>query len=338
MDANADGRTSAASGSIAPAAAMAALMASWTPPNEHQLLPPQDSSHKGAKQARKEVEKPQPQPQPLSAEEARVGDGLQPLTADEARAAAAAEGLELMPSSSSETGFKGVYKEGLKYSARIRAGGKKRFLGLFTTPEEAAFNIARHVGAERAAEEARGDRPQPLTADEARAAAAAEGLELMPSSSSETGFRNVYKEGLKYRAKIGEGGRPRRLGLPFATPEEAALCFARHVGAERAAAEARGDRPQPLTADEARAAAAAEGLELMPSSSSETGFRGVYKERLKYRAKIFEGGKPRCLGLFATPEEAALCFARHVGAERAAAEARGRQATAAHSGRAQGGE
>jgi hypothetical protein len=174
---------------MAPAAAMAALMASWTPPNEHQLLPPQDSSHKGAKQARKEVEKPQPQPQPLTAEEARVGDGPQPLTAEEARAAAAAEGLELVTSASGETGFKCVYKEGLKYRAKIGEGGRSRRLGLFATPEEAALCFARHVGAERAAAEARGDRPQPLTADEARAAAAAEGLELMPSSSSETGFR-----------------------------------------------------------------------------------------------------------------------------------------------------
>ena len=45
---------------------------------------------------------------------------------------------------------------------------------------------------------------------------------------------------------------------------------------EAAAAEARGDGP--LTADEARAAAAAEGLELMPSSRSETGFKGVNKD------------------------------------------------------------
>ena len=120
MDANADGRTSAASG-----------------------------SHKGAKRARKEVEKPQPQPQPLSAAEAR-GDGPQPLTADEARAAAAAEGLELEPSSTSG-GFKGVTISGSKYSAQIRENSKKRHLGTFVTPEEAALCYARHVRARRAA-------------------------------------------------------------------------------------------------------------------------------------------------------------------------------------------
>ena len=77
--------------------------------------------------------------------------------------------------------------------------------------------------------------------------------------------------------------------------------------------------------------AAAEGPELLPSSSCETGFKGVtnhggYKVTNhggKYQAKINEKGKQRHLGTFATPEEeaAALCYAMHIGAERAAAEA-----------------
>ena len=99
--------------------------------------------------------------------------------------------------------------------------------------------------------------------DEARAAAAAEGLELVPSSSNETGFKGVQKHACgKYVASICENGKQHYLGR-FATPEEAALCYARHAGAKRAAAEAAQSEVavlQPLTADEARAAAAAEGL------------------------------------------------------------------------------
>ena len=76
------------------------------------------------------------------------------------------------------------------------------------------------------------------------------------------------------------------------------------------AVEARGEVPQPITA---AAAAAAEGLELVPSSSSETGFRGVNKNLGKYAARIKKNGKHRYLGTVATPEEAALCYARHVG-------------------------
>ena len=65
-------------------------------------------------------------------------------------------------------------------------------------------------------------------------------------------------------------------------------------------------------ADEARAAAAAEGLELLPSSSNDTGFKGVFNKGAKYATQIWENGKMRLLGTFATPEEAALCYARHI--------------------------
>jgi hypothetical protein len=73
--------------------------------------------------------------------------------------------------------------------------------------------------------------------------------------------------------------------------------------------------------DEAKAAAAAEGLELVLSSNSETGFRCVSKHSGNYQVQIKENGKRRHLGIFATPEEAALCFARHQAAERVAADA-----------------
>ena len=75
-----------------------------------------------------------------------------------------------------------------------------------------------------------------------------------------------------------------------------------------------------LGAAEARAAAAAEELELVPSGNP-SGFKSVYKNRGKYDAQVNEDGLKRHLGSFATPEEAALHYARHVGAARAAAKA-----------------
>ena len=159
--------------------------------------------------------------------------------------------------------------------------------------------------------------------EEARPAAATEGLELVPSSNA-VGFKGVSKIRGRYMATVWENGKQRYLGI-FATPEEAALCYVRHIGAARAAAEAaeaRGEGLQPLTAPEATAAAAAEGLELVPSLSSATGFKGVRKHlHGKYVAQATEDGKNRHLGIFATPEEAALCYARRVKAPRAAAEA-----------------
>jgi len=96
------------------------------------------------------------------------------------------------------------------------------------------------------------------------------------------------------------------------------MCYSRHIGAERAAAEAAealiaGSRPP--TADEARGAAVAEGLELVPSSCNETGFKGVtkfyYKGVIKYQAQIWdtERGSTRFLGSFARAEDAAMCAA-----------------------------
>ena len=104
---------------------------------------------------------------------------------DQAREVAAAEGLVLVPSSSRETGFKGVAKHRGGYKVQSRDNRKLRHLGVFTTPEEAALCYARYIGAERAAAEAaqaRGEGPQPLSADEVKEAATAEGLELVPSS------------------------------------------------------------------------------------------------------------------------------------------------------------
>ena len=160
---------------------------------------------------------------------------------------------------------------------------------------------------------------------EARAAAAAEGLELVPSrprhgQTAVTGFKGVYIHHGRYAAMVRENGKLCSLGH-FATPEEAALTYARHIGAERAAveaAEASSERPEPLTVDEALAAAASEGLELVPSKN-ETGFKGVYLHAKRYIAVFSVNDKKIHLGNFATAEEAALHYARHARAARGAA-------------------
>ena len=189
--------------------------------------------------------------------------GLPELAASVARAAAAAEGLVLVPASNNRAGFKGVTKRYGKYQAQIKESGTMRHLGSFATQEEAALCFARHLGVERAAAAAttaRIEGPQLLTADETRSAAAAEGLELVPSSSNETSSRGVCKQGGQFEAEVRENRKKHYPGT-FTTPEEAALS---HAGAERAAAEAteaRGEGPQPLPADEAMAAAADPGFE-----------------------------------------------------------------------------
>ena len=76
-------------------------------------------------------------------------------------------------------------------------------------------------------------------------------------------------------------------------------------------------------AEEAVQQAEAEGLTLLRSESSSTGYKGVgFNGRSKskpYKAEVKRGGKNVTLGSFATAEEAALSYARTPEAQAAAA-------------------
>ena len=80
-----------------------------------------------------------------------------------------------------------------------------------------------------------------------------------------------------------------------------------------------------LTAEEALAAAAAEGLALVRSSASATGFRGVSRNETVSKSRPYLAQltrkKPQSLARTATAEEAALAVARALGPEACAAAA-----------------
>ena len=83
--------------------------------------------------------------------------------------------------------------------------------------------------------------------------------------------------------------------------------------------------PPPMTAEAALRQAEAEGLTLVRSESrtGRTGYKGVTFKRSStsspYQAKLWRGGKTVHLGIFATVEEAALCYARTPETQAAAA-------------------
>ena len=120
-----------------------------------------------------------------------------------------------------------------------------------------------------------------------------------------------------------------RLGS-FATAEEAALCVARSPEGQAVAA-ARAAAAVPLTSEEARQQAQAEGLTLRVAESK-TGYFGVTinqsSQSKPYQAKVRRGGKQVSVGYFATAEEAALCVTRTPEGQAAA----GRAASAAKQG------
>ena len=70
-----------------------------------------------------------------------------------------------------------------------------------------------------------------------------------------------------------------------------------------------------MTAAEAHAAAAAEGLALLRADNP-TGFKGVSRSgsgSKPFQAQLWRGGRNKTLGRFATAEEAALAVARFLG-------------------------
>ena len=250
-----------------------------------------------------------------------------PLTAEEAVRQAGAEGLTLLQSETSSTGFKGVSFNGNRskpYQAYVSRGGKSTQvnLGYFATAEEAALCYARMPEAQAAA--AAPPAPPPLTVEEALRQAEAEGLTLLRSNSSSTGFKGVrFDSNCKskpYRALVQRGGKLVSLGS-FATPEHAALSYARTPEAQ--AASPASPAPPLLTTEEALRQAEAEGLTLLRSGKSSTGFKGVSFDSTSNKSKPYythvkRGGKQVYLGCFTTAEEAAMCVARASAAQAAA--------------------
>jgi hypothetical protein len=151
----------------------------------------------------------------------------------------------------------------------------------------------------------------------ARAAAAAAAAALMPSELliTKLGFKGILKRRGKYRAQFIENGMIRYLGI-FATPEDAAICYARHVRLRRAGAEAASSSSSAFTGASSAAAEAA--------ASSQSGYTGVQMYYMgpgdEYIVRIWDNGSVRSEYTFATKAEAALFEARHVEAARAAAE------------------
>jgi len=251
------------------------------------------------------------------------------LTAEEAVQQAEAEGLTLLQSESNSTGYKGVIFDRVKknkpYKALVQRGGKTVHLGIFATTEEAALCYARTPEAQAAA--AAPPAPPPLTAEEALRQAETEGLTLVRSESSNSGYKCVTcyngksHKSSPYQAKVWRGGKEVHLGH-FVTREEAALCYARNTARKPEAQAAPPEPPPPLTPEEAVRQAEAEGLTLLKSESSSTGYKGVTIDRVKkskpYKALVQRGGKTVHLGSFATAEEAALCYARASEAQAAA--------------------
>ena len=148
-----------------------------------------------------------------------------------------------------------------------------------------------------------------LTAEDVGRLASVEGLTLVPSRHSATGFRGVTKD-LRRDSLWYVSYQEQYLGC-FQSVHEAALAFARKLGPEGSAAAA-ARQEEPMHAEEARSQAAAEGLTLVQLPGTQGGFKGVKMSRQSPGQRdVFQAVfKKKALGRFATAEEAALAYAR----------------------------
>ena len=130
------------------------------------------------------------------------------------RSQADAEGLTLLKADST-TGYFGVYHnkacKSKPYLAQVRRGGEKLSLGSFATAEEAALCIARSPEGKEAAEQAAAPAaPPPLTSEEVRQQARAEGLTLLVADNK-TGYFGVKLKNpgnpKPYAAQVSRGGK-----------------------------------------------------------------------------------------------------------------------------------
>ena len=153
-------------------------------------------------------------------------------------------------------------------------------------------------------------------------AAEEEGLHLVLAPGTKSGYKGVHFKPSKskpYQATACGNRKNQHLGH-FVTAEEAALCYARHIGKEACAAQLERQMqgppvPKNAAAEEALRQATAEGLTLVRQPSTNSGYKGVNyvpRHNKPYQARArCGGGRTEHFGSFNTVEEAALCYARH---------------------------
>ena len=249
--------------------------------------------------------------------------------AEEARAAAAAKGLaveadgvKLLCSEESPTGYLGVTQEEAEAkeaeppsssSFVARHGSAK--LGPYDTAVEAAVAYAKHVQKAKEAQApgvraAAAERLRLGDSDDGPTPRQAMGLRLWMSEKSSSGYAGVRMKGIRYAAE--KGGVT--IGT-YDTAVEAAVAYAQHVG-EAPPTAPKAPRPNVQKQHE--------GVNLHLSPQSSTGYLGVQEAS---PGRFWAQYKQERLGIYDDVLDAAVAYARHV--QKAAEEAEAAERAAA---------
>jgi serine protease inhibitor ecotin len=213
-----------------------------------------------------------------------------------------------------KTGLIGVYKNGKKYQALLRYGGKQHRLGSFDTKEQAGMAYDR-VAIAKSTEEVSFTLNYPTMSDHERE----EALKVEPvqqkrgNPNQTTGLIGVRKNRKKYIAEITYGGTKHHLGT-FDTKELAGIAYDRFV-IDKSTEEISFTLNYPNLTDPERE----EALKVEEPVQQErgnpnptTGLIGVSKSGKKYKAEIKIGGTRHNLGTFDTKEQAGIAYDRFV--------------------------
>ena len=143
-----------------------------------------------------------------------------------------AEGLRLVRSSRSATGFAHVYHHGARRYSMRDGINDEHSVHVLASPYEAALQYARFLGPPRSCAAAEAAERDGMSADEVQAQAAEEGLTLVPKEGpgrlKGVKYYASGRQARPYQACISKVGAKGTHGLGYyATAEEAALVFAR---------------------------------------------------------------------------------------------------------------
>ena len=189
--------------------------------------------------------------------------------------------------------YKGVYKNGKGFRARIWIDGKYQYPGMFDTPKEAAQAY------DQAAIQA------------GRPTSKLNFLDQVPKnykpkkkklkSTNTTGFRGVSKKGGRFQARIRIGGKQQTIGT-FGTAKEAAEAY------DQAALQAKFPRSQLNFSDTPKEEVSRIKKRKIITYKNKTGFNGVSKYGEKFVAQIQIDGEKKNLGYFTKARDAAMAY------------------------------
>ena len=218
--------------------------------------------------------------------------------------------------STNTTGYTGVCKRGERFQATIQIGGKRKSLGTYDTPKEAALAYDR-AATEHKLPSSKLNYPDGLPIDDE------DYEELMNpkkkrrlQSRNTTGYTGVTKKTKKrerFQASIRVDGKLKSLGT-YDTPKEAALAYDR-AAVQHKRPTSHLNFPDGLPIDDADYDAIMNPTKKRKrlQSNNTTGYTGVCKNGKKwFQAMIRIDGKKKYLGSYGSAKEAALAFDRAV--------------------------